>query len=162
ELEAGYAVDRQTVIATFLDQHIENGEALRAEPVRPGRLKPGEYLALGDGDLGEWRGQLGDPGAGAQDKLVGLVDAACGADADAVGGGLPGKHRLACVDFRPGRQREVDVSDDAAFGRQEATLGLKDSHRGCRQSVTGKPTSEFGTIEDFVSQAVDFARLARA
>jgi hypothetical protein len=46
ELEAGHVVDREAVVAALLDVDEKDREPIRLEQLDPGRLQPGEDLAL--------------------------------------------------------------------------------------------------------------------
>src|SRR5579885_3507365 len=83
ELEARDTEDRESVVAAFLDQQVEDGEGAVPEPFGAAGRQPGEYLPLGDGPAAESWNEAGDPRARRNDETIGFVLPAFRGDRDA-------------------------------------------------------------------------------
>src|SRR5215210_5305026 len=124
ELEAWHAEDGEAVEAAFVHEQVEDGEGVRPEVIRPGRLQPGEDLPLRHGEPIEDIEEIPIPGAGGHHEPVGLVSAAVGSDAHAPFQRDPLQDPLVAVDLGPKRLGRHCVGDDAPLRREETSLGL--------------------------------------
>ena len=131
DLEAGQAVHREPVEVALFDGEDEHGEGLGREALGTPRAKPGQHLALRDGQPGERRDQLGQPRAGRDDEPVGRVGGPVGAHPHPVTGRLPIQDLLVRVDLRAVRPGQGQVRGDAAFRVQEAAVRLQESPAYC-------------------------------
>ena len=79
-LETWDAINRETIVAAFVDGQIKDRELVRLKPFRTPRLKPSKYLAFGYGGAGQLRNEFSAPRTDRDDQFFTKVDTAIGAD----------------------------------------------------------------------------------
>src|SRR5215475_5336384 len=99
-LEAGDAIDRETIIMAFLHRQVEDREGMHTKQGRSHRLKPTQHLSLGYGQGRQFVDELRSPSAGTDDQFRSAVALAVGAHLHALALRFPPHNTLLAMHFR--------------------------------------------------------------